>query len=97
MAPPAGMATRYHAVRRSKGCNKRILPSLARCPAVADRASDDKGGRTWVSRIANPSHVTRNLYLDGAWAGSGPGATPRKEEQRLKGALFNHDFFNLWA
>ena len=38
-----------------------------------------------------------NLYLDGAGVGIGPGATPSKEEQRLKGASVNCALFNLRA
>ena len=39
--------------------------------------------------------VQRRKAGDGV--GSGPSATLRKEEQRLKGAPVNRAFFNLWT
>ena len=47
--------------------------------------------------VLPPSNIVLNLQLDGAGAGIEPGATPRKEEQRLKGESVNHTFFKLWA
>ena len=57
-----------------------MAPSSFFYQAAANQASNGNGRLPWNFGEDQPSSIVSRFYQYGAWAGSGPGASPRKEE-----------------